>query len=683
MRFSRNWIAQYTDLPDDLQELSGCLSMLGLVVDDMRPTGDDLSLDLDLPSNRPDVMNHVEIAREISVARGIPLRRPPSEFTASGPATAEIASVTIADPDSCRRFLALALIDVAIAESPAWLRDRLESIGLRPINNVVDITNFIMWELGRPLHAYDLDKLGGHCLQVRYASAGERLVTLDEVERQLTADDLVIADADGPVGLAGLMGGTGTGVTESTTRIVLECACFDAVTIRRMAKRHGMHTDASHRFERGMSEEGITAAIDRAARLVLETAGGKAAGSGLDVLGHVPPPVTLQLGAEHLRGYLGVDIEPHVVIDILEKLGFGATSTPDGYSVAIPPRRGDVSLGVDLIEEIARFHGYDRLPGTLPLLRRADGRGLSPELRDEASIRAICAAQGYWESMTFVFTSEAEQSVFVAPEHGVVELANPLSEATGVLRGSLLPGLLASLARNLNRGATRVRLFEIGRTFTPAPDSGPPIERRRVGLVACGTSAPRHFQSPGRDNRIADLKGALETLRARMQWPEWTWSSATVPGLQAGLCARLEDAGRPRGIAGKLDAAAGEPFGIDVPVWVAELLIDDLVGRRRPEFRVATLPRFPASARDVSLLVPAAVHFAQLQSAAESIPAAPLVGFELLDVYRGADVVAGSSALTLRLTFRSDERTLTAEEIEAAHESVVGHLESEFGARRR
>ena len=272
MRFSRNWIGEYVELPGD-EQLSEALSMLGLVVDDMQSRGGDVILDLDIASNRPDLMNHLAVARELALALGLELNPPAAEFDADGPAIDDIAAVRIEEPEGCSRFVARAVVDVEVGPSPDWLGERLESIGLRPINNVVDVTNFVMWEMGRPMHAYDLDLLSGSELVVRGARREEKLLTLDEVERTLGPRDLVIADTERAVGLAGVMGGEGTGVTEKTRRVLLECACFAPGSIRAMARRHGMHTDASHRFERGHSTAGIMAATDRAVALIAELLG--------------------------------------------------------------------------------------------------------------------------------------------------------------------------------------------------------------------------------------------------------------------------------------------------------------------------------------------------------------------------------------------------------------------------
>ena len=681
MRFSRNWIADYTDLPDETQALCAELSMLGLVVDDARPEADDLSLDLDLPSNRPDVLNHYGLARELAIALDADLRQPSDEIDASGDPTESIAGVQVDDTAACPRFGARAIVDVGVGPSPDWMRTRLESIGLRPINNVVDVTNFVMWELGRPMHAYDLDKLTDGRLIVRRPQAGERLVTLDEVERQLTPDDLVIADPDRAVGLAGVMGGAGTGVTESTRRVLLECAYFDPITIRRMSKRHGLHTDASHRFERDMSAQGIVEALRRAGHLIELLGGGTVSSAGLDVVGSLPEPRRLVLRAERLRGYLGVEIPATRVAAILQALGFAVTAADGDSAVIVPPRRVDICREEDLIEEIARFHGYDQLPSTLPLLRRRDSRGASESLRRERHLKDICAAAGHWEAMTFAFTSASEQAPFLSGETPLA-LINPISEAMGVMRVSMLPGLLSAVARNRNRGARRVRLFEIGRTFHGG-DDGPPSEHRGLAMVTCGPKNEAHFAVPEISSTFGDLKGTLETIRARMRWPPIEWSPAQVAGLQIGTAAEIRIGESATGIAGKIDPDVAAALGVEVDVWAAQLDLEALMTYQTADFSIDALPRYPASERDVTMLIDEGLPFARIDAEVTTLEGIPLAELRLLDLYRGEDVPDGRIAATLRLTYRADDRTLTAEEIETAHESVVAHLERSVGAARR
>ncbi len=680
MRFSRNWIAAYTELPDGTV-LHEAMSMLGLVVDDARPNGDDVTLDLDFPSNRPDAMNHWGVAREIALAADQDVLMPATEFAVADELdSADLVTVTLEDP-ACLRFVARVAVDVAVAPSPDWLCERLESIGLRPINNVVDITNFVMWELGRPMHAYDLDKLSGG-LRVRRAEVGERVTTLDEVARELTTDDLVIADHRRAVGLAGVMGGNDTGVTDATTRVLLECAFFDAVTIRGMAKRHAMHTDASHRFERGLSAEGIDAAVHRACALMHELAGATITGSSLDLRGDIAELRRIELRADRLRGVLGTDVANDEVHRILSGLGFTIETTSDGYAVTVPARRGDVTREVDLIEEIARFHGYDNLPTTLPLLRRSGGGGLQPVLVDETNLRQVAVGLGFWEAITFVFTSQTDQAPFVRPDQGYVELANPLSEAFAVMRRNLAPGLLAAAGRNRSHGERDIGLFEVGRSFAPDPAGGV-VERRRLALLAGGDVTAAHWSTPSRPYEFSDMKGIVETIWQRMRWPAIEWAAGDQPGLQAGTAAAVSCLGKPVGFVGKIDPATAAAADIEADVWVAEVDVHDFVGNPAAAVELNDLPRYPASARDISLLVGVDAAYAGIDTALGALADIPLVNHRLLGRFVGDDLPAGTCVWTLRLTYRSGERTLTAEEIESAHDAVVELLVGELDATRR
>jgi phenylalanyl-tRNA synthetase beta chain len=681
MRFSRNWIADYTDLPDG-RVLHEAMSMLGLVVDDARDAGDDVILDLDFPSNRPDAMNHWGIARELAVAQQSELRIPAADFPATGPPSSDLTTVRL-DDAACIRFVARVAIDVTVAPSPDWLRARLEAIDLRPINNVVDITNFVMWELGRPMHAYDLDKLSGGGLTVRRAAPGEKLITLDDIDRKLGPDDLVIADNARVVGLAGVMGGSDTGVTESTTRVLLECAYFDAVTVRRMAKRHGMHTDASHRFERGLSVEGIDAALDRACSILHETAGATISAAALDVTGEAPDREQVELRTTRLAGTLGVAIDAAEIERILSGLGFEALPSDGGHRVTVPARRVDVTREVDLIEEIARFHGYDNLPNTLPLVRRSHGGGLQPVLTDEAALRASAVGMGYWEAITFVFSSRAEQRGFAASGMDFVDLSNPLSEAFAVMRRHLAPGLLAAAARNHNVGESRIRLFEVGRAFSPGDATNSVVERRRLALLATGSVDPAHWTAPARAVSFSDIKGDVESLWHRMRWPGLTWSAADRDGLQAGAAATITCGDTPVGFAGKVDADLAAAAGVATPVWVAEIEIQDFAGGAAAAVHFADLERFPAAERDVSLVVSDAAVFASADAAIAAATDLPLESCRLLERYQGDDLPPGTTGWTLRLTYRSSERTLTAEEIESAHDAAVALLLHALDAKRR
>ena len=680
MRFSRRWLADYIDLPTEINELIDVLSMRGLVVDDVETNGNDLVLDLDVPSNRPDAMNHFGVARELAAALDRSLHWPDRTLVESDTPVDSLATVAVDNAEDCPRFVARAIVGVRVGRSPAWLRERLEAIGARPVNNVVDVTNFVLWEMGHPLHAYDLDRLQQHRLWVRRATAGERLVTLDDIERRLDATDLVISDAEDPVGLAGVMGGANSAIEVGAQRVLLEGALFDARTVRRMARRHALHTDAGHRFERGMAFDGMIEAVDRAAALIAELTGGEVCLGRLDNAANAPPAATIRLRSERVRALLGIEIQPQSYRGVLENLGFEVRSHKGFDMVSVPYQRGDVRREVDLIEEIARHHGYDRLPGTVPSLRGAPTNTGSVELLAEGRLKSLCTALGFWETIALSFSNEVEQRQFLGSEVRLPRVTNPLSDATDCLRATLLPGLLAATARNRNHGQERILLFELGRCFTGGRKRID--ECRHLALVASGPALPRHWTASSRQYDLSDLKGAMDTLADRMGWLRWRWEAASVPGLRAESAARLCGE-RGHGVAGVISSTVGEAVGIDGPVWIAEIEVEGALDNLPPPTIAHPLARFPASERDLSILLPIDVTYQTLASEILSLRSIPLDTIDLIDVYRGDDLPERHHSLTLRLRYRSDDRTLVGEEVDSAQETLTDHLQAQLGARVR
>jgi len=406
------------------------------------------------------------------------------------------------------------------------------------------------------------------------------------------------------------------------------------------------------------------------------------------VVGDVPEPTRIALRDSRLTGLLGIEVPPAEVSRILTGLGFDLEPNSEGLDVTVPPRRVDVTREVDLIEEIARFYGYDLFPSTLPLVRRRTGGGLQPVLLDEMQLRTIAAGLGFWEAMTFVFSSADDQAPFVGADAGFAELENPLSEAFAVMQRNLTPGLLAAAGRNRSMGQHAIRLFEISRTFVPQAGEPALNERRRLALLAVGDTTPPHWSAASRSTSFSDMKGAVETLWHRMRWPSLAWSPAPIDGLQAGTGAEISCDGNVIGFAGKVDAAVAAAASVESEVWVAELDIESFAGSELPAVELAALPRYPASERDVSLLVKDGTAYAGVSMAldaatGDSIVETALVDYRLLGRYEGEDLPDGTSVWTLRLTYRSNERTLTAEEIEAAHDAAVERLCKELGAERR
>ena len=683
MLFSTAWLSRYVELPESTRTLTDLLTSCGLVVDQVDEVRNDTVLDLDVASNRVDAMNHFGVAREIATARRVPLRLPDSSVDeTAGCAAADRATIEIDDLQGCARFVARVIRNVEVGPSPAWMTELLEVIGLRPINNIVDITNFVMWELGHPLHPYDLDLLADNKIIVRRALPGEALQTLDGTSRALTADDLVIADAERAVGLAGVMGGANTEISAGSTTVLLEGAWFDPQLVRSSAQRLGMHTDASHRFERTLAIDGMVAAVDRAAALMAELAGGEICQGRLDEKAEIPEPASLTLRSARVEKLLGVRIPQGDIRNILERLGFEVEENSEGFQVIVPRHRSDVSREEDLVEEVARHYGYERLPSTLPALRAPEESG-DPMVLAERRLKQVCVAAGYREALTPSLGSDDEQAPFMTDGHQPVSIANPISKALGFLRARLTPGLLTVVAHNVNRGQQDVRLFEIGNRFAQPAEGNGAVERKALALVVSGPGQATHWGETDRAPDLFDLKGTLEAVARRMGWPMWQWRAGTQPGLEDGCSAELLLEGKMQGWAGRIAADVAERFGLTLPVWAAEIDVEDQLGRPPRELRYRPLSRFPGGVRDVSLQLDESISFDQIEAAVTSQKDLSLARFELVDVYQGDDIPTGQRSLTLRFTYRRDDRTLTAEEIDSAHQAVTSHLLSEFGAKQR
>ena len=688
MYFSAHWLARYVELPDGIDELAEILTRTGMVVEEQRRHGDDTVFDLDIPTNRADAMNHIGVAREIATARRVALDLPTDVAAESDTAAETLSSVLIEDLEGCPRYVARVVEGVDIAPSPQWLVDLIEAIGLRPLNNVADITNFVMWEYGHPLHAFDYDKLAENRIVVRRAHDGEKLVTLDDVERTLDPADVVIADAEKAVALGGVMGGAETAISDATTNVLLEGAWFDPAAVRATAQRLNLHTDASHRFERSPAHDGMLAALDRAASLVVELAGGTLATGRIDVKGELPAPTTVTLRPERLRGLLGIDVDGDDIEDILGRLGFAVRRDDAGYAVEVPAYRPDVRMEEDLIEEVGRHIGYDRLPATLPVIR-AVGETATPEVLGEQRLKQALVAAGCQEAMSSSLSSAAEQSVFVADEQDLVTLQNPISEGYAVLRAHVSPGLLEAVAHNLNHGQRSLRLFEVGRCFAgPLTDDGV-NERWGLGIALCGDRGRPHWAVAPRTMDFFDLKGIVEAVTERMAWPAWSWRGGERLGMDPGATAVLgcSDPDVPAsGWAGRLDPATARAHDIDVDVWIAELDVDALLSRPHPTAHYSPASRYPGGTRDVALHFSTDASYDRVAAVARGAAKdadLPLRDVSLVEIYAGDRIPPGRRGMTLRFSFRADDRTLTAEEIDSAQHELVEAVIAGCDAERR
>ncbi len=688
MLFSSNWLARYVELPEETDQLAELLTRCGMVVEEIRSISDGVLLDLDIPTNRVDAMNHYGLAREIATARRIDLQMPEIIVNESGPATDELTTIAIDDLDGCPRYTARLIRGVKVEPSPQWLGDLIESIGLRPLNNVADITNFVLWELGHPLHAFDFDRLADNQILVRRARQSESLVALDHIDHKLTSSDLVIADGQRPVALAGVIGGAETSITLETVNVLLEGALFDPATVRATALRLNLHTDASHRFERSPAHDGMLLALDRAASLIQEICGGELALGKIDVVDNLPKPVSTALRLARLESLLGVAVASDEVEEILSRLGFSLEAKKDSYYVSVPSFRSDVTREEDLIEEVGRHNGYDRLPATLPVIRSVQGPGTA-EVLGEQRLKQCLVTAGCREIMSSSLSSLLEQSAFVGQEGNLVSLDNPISEELSVLRAHLVPGLLSTVAHNLNHGETSLRLFEVGRCFAgPLTDDGV-TEDWSMAIAVTGSQRRDHWKDISTPADFYDLKGIVEHITKHMIWPKWQWDTGKSPGMAQGATALIrnnEDTDMAAGWAGRISAETAHAFDIDAEVWVAEFNIDRLIGCPHPTVPYIPVSRFPGGVRDVALVLPQGVDYGVVETTVRMTAAEaklPLASIALIEIYKGDEIPPGHRGMTIRFTFRADDRTLTAAEIDEGQKKLVDTLAKKLTAHQR
>ncbi len=654
---------------------------------------DDFLLDVGAPANRADVLGHLGLARELAAALAGRLVPPPALLDDDVVGEADAAGlvrVELADPDGCPRYVARVIDGVVVAPSPRKLAQRLRTVGVRPINNLVDVTNLVMFELGQPLHAFDHGAVAGGHVVVRRARAGERLVTLDGQDRELLATDLIIADPERAIALAGVMGGQHSEVGPSTRRILLESASFDPRSIRRTARRLGLLSEASARFERGVDRELAALASVRAASLIARL-GGPAARVARGAVDAYPRPaarVTVPVRMARIRSLTGIDLDLAQASAALTRLGFGVDPSADGAVLAVSPpsARGDVTREVDVIEEIVRIHGYDQVPATLPALRATPPRLTSP-VPDRA--RLVLAGAGLAEAITFGFTSHERLAALRLPagdrRSRPITLCNPMSGEQAIMRTSLLANLLAAVARNRSHGRADVALFEVGPVFLRRGDDLRALADEPVHAAVVLTGHRRRHLGPAAPWDYFDAKGLVEHLVADLTGRAASFAArADLPSLHPGVAAVVSVDGREVGVVGELHPDCRAAAGIDAPVFVAELDLVALTGLGPLVLRSMTpIARFPSSSRDLSLLVDAAVPAARVDDLVRAAAEPLLEGFAIVEDYRDSKLPAGTKSWLWTFRYRAADRTLTDVEVDGAHEALVARLAQEIPATRR
>ncbi len=661
------WLGQYLAAEVSGEAAGDALTNAGLPVEQIDRVGDDTVIDVEVTSNRGDCLSHVGVARELGALLGCGVR--PLEIGEEpGAGDSAPVSVRIDAPDYCGYYSARIIRNVKVGPSPGWMRRRLEAVGLRSINNVVDVTNYVMYELGQPLHAFDYDKLAGKQIIVRTAKRGEKLTTIDGRERQLDDGMLVIADAEKPVALAGVMGGLDTEVSESTTTVLLESARFDPLIVRRTARRLAMMSDSSYRFERGIPKTLPPQASARAARLIVETAGGQIVGPMVAAGDATPENRQLVLRIARLRALLGVDWEVDRIVDALHRLGLQPAREAESVRVTVPPWRMDLSIEADLIEEVARVVGYEQIPVRDELTLRVMPQ--SPKQRAAEMINDVLVGAGYFEAITFSFASDALAGDFLPPEaRGLPRAAHAVRKADGQLRPSLLPGLLEAVRRNETAGVEQAKLYEIGSTFWTAA-AGQVEERRRIGLV-------------GSDD-LREVRGVVEAILHRLDAQR---PIAVVPedraGYAKGAAARIEWGGQTIGWFGKIDAKVLDKLSLRGRPAAAELELAPLLAGAQLVPQLQPLPRFPAVRRDLSLIVSEQTRYEQIAAVVAQAKPEMLENTEYVTTYRGKPLERGQKSVTITLVFRSPTTTLTSEQVEASVQRVIEVAKHELGAQLR
>ena len=663
--------------------------MVGLAIDAVAEIDGDAVLDVEVPSNRPDCLSHIGIAREVSVIEKSKVLLPTGQILQTEGKAEDFASVEIRDPDLCPRYAARVVRGVKIGPSPEWLAKRLGEIGQRPINNVADITNYVLHEMGQPLHAFDLAKLAEHKIVVRRAQAGERLKTLDGVERALDPQMLVIADAQQPVALAGVMGGLDSEISAATTDVLIESAYFNPDSVRRTARQLGMDTEASRRFERGADCENVLKAQARCIELICEIAGGVASENAIDVYPQPLSPVVVPFRPSRVESLTSLEVHTSEMVRILSALGFAQEEMPQerGIAFVVPSWRVDVSLEEDLVEEIARHTGYDKIKSELP--PSAMSGEYQPTETKRRALRRVLTNLGFDEAINFSFIDTAHDEQFellptISAEvanAGLVSLENPITEESTRMRQTLLPGLLASVRNNFNHGTRDVRLFEIGRVFAASTGDELPVERDVLGIVATGAHTEEGRAQTTSAIDFYDLKGALEAAVDAMKLGSLDFDPASIRHLRAGQAATIKLAGGAEvGSIGRLSDAIAAPHKFRQPVYVAELDFTSLLDSEARAIQYKPLPRFPSVVRDVTLLISRDVSLSELLRAIDSDAVADHAGAQLVGTYEGTNIPESKRALTLRIEYRSDDRTLRDEEVEARHRGLIDSLLKKFSA---
>ena len=666
MKISCNWLKDYICFYLSSQELADKLTNAGLVVADIKSVEEDFCLEVEVTSNRPDCLGIIGIAREVAAVTGGILRYPETNYICESINVSKFINIVVDDSILCPRYTARVIRNVNIKQSPEWMQKRLRCLGLRPVNNIVDITNYVMMETGQPLHTFDLDKLSGQKVIVRRAMAGEEIVAINGARRALFHDMLVIADSKRPVAIAGIIGGKDTEISESTKNILLECAQFEPRQVRRTSRALGITSDSSYRFERGTDFEGIDFASKRAVRLIKEIAGGEIAGGITDINSNKPVKKKITLRMERLNRILGLEMKRDIAVDILNRLQFKIINEVDNYiDVEVPGFRGDVYREIDLIEEIARIYGYNNIPTKTSISVR--GSVKSKYERVEDSIRQFLVCLGFYEVKTFSIVDKSPlQSINLWSDSGGIDIANPLRQEESRLRTCLLPSLINIKIYNMHHGVEKVKIFEIAKVYLA--DDRLPREKTCLGIVA--------------DVDFYTLKGIIESLLLNLgiilNCELVTAGVIESKLFKDGKAAKIKLSSNILGYLGE-----AKEFGFKTSPYMAELDMDLLVEKSNFTKKYQTLSQYPPVFRDLAVIIKEDYIWADIENCVKNTKANYLEEINFFDIYRGKQIPAGMKSIAFNLCFQSQDRTLKSEEVDLAVQTILNSLQETLGAELR
>ncbi len=678
MLFNIDWLKDYVDIDISPVELAEKLTMLGHEVDEVKKVGDFDVLDIDLTPNRSDCMNHIGLAREIAVCLGKEFKLPPTDFEEIEEKSGDFLTIEIEDSELTHRFAGKVLKDVEVGPSPEWMAKRLESVGLRSVNNMVDVTNYIVQEIGHPMHAYDLSLLNGSKLVAREAKKGEKVTTLDGEERKLEAGDIVITDAEKIVGLGGVMGGENTEIQDDTKHVALEAAWFNPANVRRTSKRLALSTDASYRFEREADIEGPAFAIERCCHLLKKITNCKIMSGLIDEYPNEHKPENVSFRPEKARQLIGNEISNDEIKSILEALEIEVASE-DNYrwKLIAPSFRTDLNIEVDFVEEVARVYGYDNINPTLPAFREGAKSRSARQIVEEKA-RDTLVSCGLFQAINYSFASVSDNEIASIPENKSVRVLNPIAEDMDYLRGSLLPGLIRTASMNYNYGNQDFAVFETGTVFRKG--KGAPDESYNLAMILQGKDYPLHWaRKPGKFT-FYSLKGIIESLPVINLESNVSWRECKESFFDERESATLYINDIKVGSFGKVSDVVKKHYDLDYDLFAAELSLDVLSGQDYESFNYESVSKFQPVTRDLAVIVDDTLKNSDLLSAIQSLKIEVLRKVTVFDVFRGEKIPEGKKSVAVNFLYQSLQGNFTGEEISGYQDEIISKLKKEFSA---